>query len=149
MRSESAKNEETALRRAVQALPSLVRWRSTRNGVSLGGAPDDGGRGENARHGTGCSIEIQSSIPPRVAYAQSASAGTIFREYAAPIDEFGAHGNVNLARGSPRRYCGQVTGEARRKFACRDSRANRPARAQSELAALVLRYCRMPRTGLE
>jgi hypothetical protein len=75
------------------------------------GAPDEGGRGDNARHGTGCSIEIQSSIPPRVAYAQCASAGTIFREYAAPIDEFGAHGNVNLARGSPRRHCGQVTGQ--------------------------------------
>ena len=40
------------------------------------GAPDEGGRGDNARYGTGCSIEIQSSIPPRVAYAQCASAET-------------------------------------------------------------------------
>jgi hypothetical protein len=103
VRSESAMNEETAPKRAGQALPSVVRWRSTRNGVRLGGAPDESGRNENARHGTGCSIEIQSSIPPRVAYAQSASAGTIFREYAARIDEFGAHSNVNLARGACRR----------------------------------------------
>jgi hypothetical protein len=99
VRSESAMNEETAPKRAGQALPSLVRWRSTRNGVSLGGAPDEGGRNENARHGTGCSIEIVSSVPPR-AYAQSLSAGIFVRKYVAPIDEFGVHGNVNLARGA-------------------------------------------------
>ena len=128
MRSESAMNEETAPKRAGQAWPSLVRWRSTRNGVSLGGAPDEGGRNENARHGTGCSIEIVSSVPPR-AYAQSLSAGIFVRKYVAPIDEFGVHGNVNLARGvhlaAPLLRAGHRSG---REFPCRKCRADRPAR---------------------